>query len=155
MDTRQKSLGIILIFLGIIFLLENLNIITFNFLTIWPVFVILGGIGFILGYMVNRRYISFVMPGTILTIYGVLFMDCNVYSWELMQFLWPIFLLGPGIGFFLLYFLRDHDKEMLIPGITLTVLSFLFLFRYIEYLKYWPVLMIIGGIVLIFWQKKE
>jgi hypothetical protein len=155
MDNRSKALGLGLIFLGIIFLLENLNVITFNFFLIWPVFVILGGVGFLLGFFINKKNYGLVMPGIILIIYGSLFMYCNIMGWEYMQSLWPVFLLGPGLGFFVLYFAGQKDKGLLLPGGILTVLGLLFIFRYFEYLRYWPVLLIIGGIVLIFLSGKK
>lgn len=154
MDNRRKALGIILIFLGIIFLMENLNILKFNFMQIWPLFVILGGVGFILAFLLNRRNINMIMPAVILILYGALFLYCNILGWELMEFLWPIFLLGPGLGFLAHYSLGKGDKDLLWPAVILIALSFLFLFRYIEYLKYWPSLLAIGGVVLIFWKEK-
>ena len=155
MDNRSKALGLGLIFLGVVFLLENLNVIRFNFFQIWPVFVILGGVGFLLGFFINKKNYGLVMPGIILIIYGSLFMYCNIMGWEYMQSLWPVFLLGPGLGFFVLYFAGQQDKGLLLPGGILTVLGLLFIFRYFEYLRYWPVLLIIGGIVLIFLSGKK
>ena len=155
MDNRSKALGLGLIFLGVVFLLENLTVIRFNFFQIWPVFVILGGVGFLLGFFINKKNYGLVMPGIILIIYGSLFMYCNIMGWEYMQSLWPVFLLGPGLGFFVLYFAGQQDKGLLLPGGILTVLGLLFIFRYFEYLRYWPVLLIIGGIVLIFLSGKK
>jgi drug/metabolite transporter (DMT)-like permease len=37
----------------------------------------------------------------------------------------------------------------------LTVLGLLFIFRYLPYLKYWPTLLIIGGVVIIFLPGKK
>jgi hypothetical protein len=150
MDNRNKALGVILIFLGGFFLLENLNIIEFNFLQIWPAIVILGGIGFWLGYLANRKQTALIMPGTILILYGALFMYCNIFGWIFMERLWPVFLLGPGIGFFILYFLGKRERSLILPGTLLTVLGLLFIFRYLPYLKYWPTLLIIGGVIIIF-----
>lgn len=155
MDNQKKALGLIMIFLGVVFLLENLSVIQFDFLRIWPVFVILGGFGFWLGYAINRQLISFIMPGTILVIYGLLFFYCTLFSWDHMSFLWPTFLLAPGIGFFLIYFLGGKNKLLLWPAGLLTVISVLFIFRYLAYLRYWPALLIIGGVILIFWRKKK
>ena len=155
MDNRNKALGLLLIFLGAIFLFENLDLIRFNFLQIWPAIVILGGIGFWLGFLINRKQIFLVMPGIILIIYGALFMYCNLFGWEFMEKLWPFFLVGPGIGFFVLYFLGNKEKNLIYPGAILTLLGLLFIFRYVPYLKYWPSLMILGGIILIFLPIKK
>ncbi|MBN2424177.1 MAG: hypothetical protein JXR46_01510 [Calditrichaceae bacterium] len=155
MNNQKKALGLILIFLGIVFLLENLSIIEFDFLRVWPLFVILSGLGFWLGYLVNRQLITFIMPGTLLLIYGFLFFYCGIFGWDMMSYLWPVFLLGPGVGFFLIYLLGDKNKILLWPAGLLTVISFLFIFRYLEYLRYWPSLLIIGGIILIFMKDRK
>lgn len=155
MDNQKKALGLIMLFLGVVFLLENLSVIQFDFLRVWPVFVILGGFGFWLGYAVNRQLVSFIMPGTILTIYGLLFFYCTIFGWDHMAFLWPTFLLAPGVGFFLIYFLSEKNKLLLWPAGLLTVVSVLFLLRYLPYLRFWPALLIIGGVLLIFWRGKK
>lgn len=155
MNNRNKALGLILIFLGFIFLLDNLHIISFNFLQIWPVLIILGGIGFWLGFFVNKKNISLIMPATILTIYGFLFFYCNWFGWHYMHSLWPVFLMGPGIGFYLLYLLGSKEKGLIVPATILNVLGLLFLLRHLEYIKYWPVLLIIGGIIIIFLREKD
>ena len=153
MGNQNKILGLILIFLGIIFLLDNLDVIGFNVLIIWPSFIILGGAGFILGYLIRHENYPMLMPGTILIIAGLIFLYCNVAGWHHMQVLWPLFLAAPGLGFILLYFLGKRDKGLLIPGGLLLLLGLLFLVRHLEYIRYWPVLLIVFGIILIFMRK--
>ncbi len=154
METRYKGFGLASIFLGIIFLLENLGAYRFNFSTIWPVVVILVGVSFLTAYFLNRRNTSFIIPGTILVIYGLLFLYCTLFSWEAMQQLWPIFLLGPGLGFLFLYLTDRDGKSTLWASLILIILTFLFAFRYVQYLKYWPVLLVLLGIVLVFKKGK-
>ncbi len=137
MNNRNKSLGLALIFLGIIFLLENLDVFRFNFLQILPVIVILVGLGFLLGFLANRKYTPLLMPGVILLLYGALFLYCHIAGWEHIQSLWPILLISPGIGFVLLYFVDKHDKTMLWLAVILIVLGLLFSFRHVPYLQYW------------------
>jgi hypothetical protein len=150
MRTSDFIIGLGLVILGLLFLLENFGYIEFNFGDIWPVFVVLGGVGFWLGFLKDRKNFGLVMPGTILIAYGLLFWYCSVQGWYYMQDLWPVFLLGPGIGFFLMYFLGERERGLLVPGSILSGLGILFLFRYSMYLRYWPVLLIIFGAVLIF-----
>jgi hypothetical protein len=154
MDNQKKILGFILIFLGIIFLLENLSVIRLDFLILWPILIILGGAGFWLGYAINRKLTSFIIPGTILISYGALFLHCTIFGWDRMAALWPVFLMGPGVGFYLLYLLGGKNKILLWPAGILIILSALFFLRYIEYLRYWPVLLIIGGVILILKKNK-
>jgi len=150
MKSKNKVLGIIMLILGVVFLLENLKLIQYNFIRVWPFLVILSGAGFWLGYLFNRRNLSMILPGTILLVYGSVFLYCQVFSWDSMVYLWPVFLIAPGIAFFLFYILGKREKGLLMPAIILTILGLLFIFRHIEYLMYWPVLLIIGGIIVIF-----
>jgi hypothetical protein len=149
MRTSDFIIGIGLVILGLLFLFENFGYIEFDFGEIWPVFVVLGGVGFWLGFFKDRTNIGLLMPGTILVTYGLLFWYCSAQGWYHMQALWPFFLIGPGIGFFLMYLFGEREKGLLIPAGILTGLGILFMFRYWMYLRYWPVILIILGIVLI------
>jgi hypothetical protein len=90
------------------------------------------------------------MPGTILIIYGLMFWYCAFLGWYQMSMIWPGFLIGPGIGFFLMYLIGEREKGLLVPASVLTGIGVLFLFRYSGVLRYWPVILIIIGLVLIF-----
>jgi len=155
MEQRNKSLGLTAIFLGIIFLLENLKIFQFNFINIWPEVVVLVGIGFAVGYFLNRKSLHLIMPATVLIIYGILFSYCNISSWGNMAQLWPILLLAPGFGFFLLYVVAVKEASSLWAGSILFALGLLFLLRHVAYLRYWPALLIIGGVVLVLFPAED
>lgn len=154
MGTRNNSLGLAAIFLGVIFLLENLKVFQFNFENIWPELVTLIGIGFALGYLANRKFTSLIMPAVVLIIYGLLFTYSHISGWEHMAKLWPVLLLAPGMGFLLLYFLAGKNSTALWSASILILLSLLFLLRFVEYLRYWPALLILGGIVIILFPGK-
>ena len=66
-----------------------------------------------------------------------------------MTYLWPVFIIGPGIGFFLMYLLGPKEKGMLIPASILTGLGILFMLSKSGIMRYWPILLIVLGIVLI------
>lgn len=154
MEQRNKSLGLAAIFLGIIFLLENLKVFEFNFKNIWPEIVILVGLGFAFGYFANRKNTNLIMPAVVLIVYGALFTYSHILGWEHMARLWPVLLLAPGFGFLLLYFLAGKENTALWSASVLIVLSLLFLLRFVEYLRYWPALLILGGIVIILFPGK-
>jgi len=142
-------IGIGLIILGLIFLSENFGYVEFDFGQIWPVFVILGGVGFWLGFLQDRKNYGLIMPATILTVYGLLFLYCSYDGWYNMQYLWPWFMIGPGIGFFFMYSFGEKDRGLLVPAGILSGIGLLFLFRHTGLLRYWPVILIIVGLVLI------
>ena len=66
-----------------------------------------------------------------------------------MSYLWPIFIMGPGIGFFLMYLIGQQEKGMLIPASILTGLGILFMLSKTGVMRYWPVVQIIIGLVMI------
>ena len=103
MKMSDMVIGVGLVILGILFLSENFGYIAFDFQHVWPVFVLLAGVGFWVGYFQDRKNYGLLMPGSILIVYGFLFLYCSIEGWYLMSYWWPVFILGPGIGFFMMY----------------------------------------------------
>jgi hypothetical protein len=149
MKMSDMVIGVGLVILGVLFLFENFGYIEFDFQNVWPVFVILGGAGFWIGYLQDRKNYGLLMPGTILIIYGLMFFYCAMEGWYFMSIIWPGFLIGPGIGFFMMYILGEREKGMLVPASILTGLGLLFMISKSGYLRYWPVILIVLGIALI------
>jgi len=149
MKKSDMIIGVGLVILGILFLSENFGYIEFDFQDIWPVFVLLAGAGFWIGYYQDRKNYGLLMPGTILIVYGLLFFYCSAEGWYLMSDLWPFFILGPGLGFFMMYLLGEREKGMLVPASILSGIAVLFLLSQSGFWRYWPVALIIVGIVLI------
>jgi hypothetical protein len=149
MKTSDMIIGIGLIILGILFLFENFGYIAFDFKDVWPVFVILAGAGFWLGYVQDKKNYGLLMPGTILIIYGIMFFYCSVEGWYYMTYLWPLFIIAPGIGFFMMFLLGQKEKGLLVPASILTGIGILFMLGKSGFIRYWPVLLIILGIVMI------
>ena len=85
MRMSDMVIGIGMIILGILFLSENFGYIAFDFQDVWPVFVILGGVGFWIGYLQDRKNYVLLMPGSILVIYGLMFFYCSIEGWDYMS----------------------------------------------------------------------
>jgi hypothetical protein len=141
--------GIALIFFGIFFLLDNFAIISLNYALFWPLIIILIAIGLWIGFYRNRKRHGYAMSATIITVYGLIFLFCTLTSWHYMRYLWPGFLIGPGLGFYVLYLFGDKDKGLLIPAIILCALGLLFIFIFADIFNWWPVLLIIIGVYII------
>jgi len=139
--------GIILIVLGIIFFLINLDILSMR--TLWPGFVLIIGLGFLCSYFASRRNYGLLMPGSILTIIGLLFFYCAFCGWDAMAYLWPIFLIAPAVGLFLMYVFGRRETGLLIPSGILAVLGIIFLSLSPETGVFWPVLLIIMGLIIV------
>jgi hypothetical protein len=150
----NKSLitGVTLIIIGTVFLLPNFTELTLR--ELWPVLMLGPGILFFLGYLADRRSYGLLMPGAILTAYGLLFMYCSLFGWYWMRDLWPVYLVGPGLGFLLMYRFGPREQALLIVGILLSALGLVFLAVTAEVSYLLPVLIIILGIVLIVRGKR-
>jgi hypothetical protein len=149
MKLNDNIVAIAFIFFGILFLLDKFDVISFKFSLVWPVIIIFIGIGFWGAFYNDRKRYGYTMPAAIITVYGLMFLFCTITGWYYMRFLWPGFLIGPGLGFYFLYVLGGKDKGLLIPAIILIGLGFIFLFSTIELFNWWPVILILIGIYLI------
>jgi len=148
-------LGVLLIAVGAIFLAVNLFGIGWR--TLWPMLLFAGSAVCFVIFLTDRRNIGLLMPATILLVCGALFQYCTLTGWWRMSELWPTFILGPGLGFLMMYLFGNRESGLLIPACILICLSAVFFvafgpFRY--YSRYWPVLLIIAGLFLLLRRKK-
>ena len=141
------TVGIILILLGVFFLCVQLELV--NWESFWPLILIVGGLLFYLGFLVNRRNFGLLMPGTILLVIGVLFFCTNQGYWNRMEELWPTFILAPGLGLVLMYIFGPKGNALWIPATVLIVLACLFYGRSWGIFRYWPVVLIAVGLYLL------
>ena len=111
METPQRSLvpGIILIALGLLFLIPRL--LNVHLGELWPLLIFGGGIGFYVGFIHDRSNYGLLMPGTILSVIGLLFLYCTFEGWYMMETLWPIFIIAPGVGFVLMYLFGQGNVD--------------------------------------------
>jgi hypothetical protein len=149
------GLGVLLIAVGAIFLAVNL--LEMSWRSLWPLLLVAGAaINFVI-FLTDRRNVGALMPATILLIYGALFQYCALLGWWRMSELWPVFILGPGLGLFMMYLFGTREKGLLVPAFILIGLSAIFFvafgpFRY--YSRYWPVLLILFGLFLLLKRQK-
>lgn len=156
MDRRSLVAGGILILVGILFFLGNY--IDFYWEEVWPLWMIFGGLVFLGLYLANRRNYGFLMPAAVLLSQGALFQFCAWDNrWYYMGELWPVFILGPGLGFLLMYFFGKRETGFVIPAFILIGLSLIFfvtLGPFRAYSDFWPVLLILAGLFLVFRRRK-
>ncbi len=148
--------GIILILIGGVFLLNNFGLIEIDFEIQWPLFLLIPGLIFELSFFIRRKDAGLLVPGGILTTYGLLFYANEIYSWDLISDLWPIFPLGVAIGLFQLYLFGGREKALLIPvgiigGFSLFTLSFTVSF--IDFNLMLGIIFILFGLLVMFRRK--
>ena len=145
MVNRNKNtvLGLLLVMLGALFLLNNLEVIYIS--NWWPVVLLGLGVAFLLGWVIDRGQTGLLLPSAILIILGCQF-------WFLHAS-WPIYILAPAVGFWLIYLLGEQDPGTLIPAFILTVIALVGWFQDSFLAEWWPVLFIVAGVILVVWRR--
>ncbi len=145
--------GIVLLFLGTFMLLNHLDFIEFRFALLWPLFLLIPGLIFEFGYFFSRRKNnSLLVPGGILTVYGLVFFLEAYYGWAFLSPVWPFLLLGVAFGLFQLYVFGYQDRSLLLPTFLLTVLglsNILQNYYAFDFQLAVPVILILAGLFLI------
>jgi len=154
MKTMRSTFGIILLVIGSIMLLNNINLITVDIELFWPLFMIVPGISFHLSYFNGRKSNPYILvPGAILTLYGLYFFFCIISNWQFSQYLWPTYLLGIGIGFFEVYHFGPRKQSALITAATLcglAVMGFAVTLFHLNLNYLFPIILIIIGLLIIY-----
>ena len=125
---NQRIIGSLLIALGALFTLEAFGWVQLSWNFLWPLFLLLPGIIFHIGFFAgNNKNPGLLVPGGILTVYGILFIIMVFLGWDLMKVLWPVFPLGVALGLFELYIFGSREPGLLIPVGILSLVGFGFL----------------------------
>ncbi len=148
--------GSLLIFVGALLLAANLLEIDWH--KMWPFLFFAGAAVNFSIFLADRRNFGVLMPATILLVYGALFLYCAWWGWWHMSELWPAFILGPGAGLLMMYLFGRRETGLLIPAFILIGISAVFFvtfgpLRY--YSRYWPVILIILGAMLLLKRQKQ
>ena len=153
MEPKNVIPGLLLIITGGVILLANIG--AFSLVGLWPLLVVLLGIFFFILWLNDRGDYGLLMPATILTIVGILFLYCEQFGWWNMSNLWPVFLMAPGLGFMLMYLFGEQEAGLLIPGTLMLVLGIFFLSINEWAGRWWPVILIILGAILLIRPPKK
>lgn len=164
MRSKNYVWGILLIVIGLLGILNrvfHINLFSMGFW--WPLFILIPGICFEVGYFTSRRNPGLLVPGGILTTIGLLFFFQNFTFWRLSSYTWPIYLLAVAIGLFQLYWFGGRQKALLIPVGVLTILATLFffsmvvgnVFSMIRRSIIIPILILVAGLYIVFKKDKS
>ena len=142
--------GLILIFIGLIAVLNNFDIVPIDWEVIWTYLILFLGVIFWIGFIFDRSKEGLIMPGTILITYGVIFNLNARFYWADWSMLWPFFLLGPAFGFYAMYIFGKRDRGLLVPAVILTIIGTVFLLQSNTVIRYiWPLFIIGVGVLLL------
>ncbi len=148
---RNKAsfmIGILLIILGLIFVANSVGL--WSLTVSWPSVLLLVGIGILVGYIASPKNYGLLMPAVILIVLSIPLFVCTITDdWQKMIRLWPIFILGPSVGFILMYFAGPREKSSLVPALILAATGILFLVVFNYFTFFWPILFFVVGLILI------
>ena len=148
---RSKSVlvvGSVLTLFGVFFLVARFNLFAVD--KIWPLILLILGIGFLMAFRIDTRNYGFLMPAAILIVSSLPLFYCAFTSWEKMIGLWPLFLVAPAIGFFLMFAYKPEEQNLLLPAWVLLSVGLLFLLLINFLAQYWPLVLLVLGLLLIF-----
>ena len=147
------ALGIILIFLGLLFLAREIAPQYFQFWD-WPFFIIgLGGVFLLWAIFSGTGGLA--VPGSILTgIGGILYYQNLTGDWESWSFIWALIPAFVGVGIIIGGIIDHNYKEAFSGGLILLLISGILFFAFgqafglqPEITKYWPTLLIVLGLI--------
>lgn len=168
-DRPSIGLAFVLILLGVFFLLSNAGVfedLDLDVDKLWPGFVVLGGLAFLLQFLVGgKRDPGLVFVGTAATLIGLFFFLFTLkvelpfefenlrgpIDWNDSEVLWPAYPLIGGVAFVMLaIFGRDRGALGVgLVAIAVGVIAFSFTLGSGEdleqFARFWPVLLILIG----------
>ena len=141
-----------IVLICIVLLCKLIGVLYIPIMSLWPLILLA-----LSASCAGRTDGGALITGGVLFTYGIMFMACEIVGWELMQIIWPCFLLGPALGLY-----RSHritgsraqlnESRVLLAICVLLMLGLVLPLRYIV-----AIVMILGGIAVfisIFLPKK-
>ncbi|GGG89104.1 MULTISPECIES: hypothetical protein [Paenibacillus] len=128
MPNNKYSAGILVLLAGVVILLGKLGVFSFLGAIFWPLLVLIPGILLHVFYFGRLFPAAVLVPGGILIVYAVLFIVCNIFGWNSLKYLWPLFIFGIAVGLYEYYLLSStKERVILTASIALAASSAVFL----------------------------
>ncbi|TXC91515.1 hypothetical protein FS935_07710 [Metabacillus litoralis] len=156
MKNGKVIYGIFLVGIGILFSLQSIGLIDNFWSFSWPLLLLFVSIGFHLGFFLSgakKQQAGLLVPGGILFVLSILFMFEEMTNWSFSEYTWPFYIFAVAIGLFELWLFGGREFGLLIPIFILFGLSFVFIIQNLftfNVLSFWPAILIIVGLFLIF-----
>lgn len=139
--------GILLIIFGVLLILNYL----FNInLALWPLALVIPGIFFLFG--ATKENSGLFIPATILIFLGIFFFFNVATDWVYNKYLWPLYVFSVSLAFYVTA-IFGKNRDFYIPANILFIITIGLFFISLNLFKFWPVVLIILGLWIIFDSK--
>ena len=136
----------ICIIVGVLFLLENYDIISGIF-NLWPIFPLFLGWGLTLIFLKRgRKDLVALGAGVYLICFSLLAFYFNLTSWTTIADTWPIFIGFLGITFLIVAYFDRRRAIYLLIGIFLCFLYANFVLIFTVDVRLWPISLVLLGV---------
>ncbi|MFZ6036030.1 MAG: LiaF transmembrane domain-containing protein [Patescibacteria group bacterium] len=153
----RSIIGACILVVGALLLLNQFGIAP-NLGFLWPIFLLVPGVLFYVGYYQKRSSadnFGLLIPGTILIIYSLYFFINQATDYRFAGELSFMFILGVSLAFFAAYYLpTSHRRGLLIPAWILLGISIINFLGAISSWDWWPILLIVLGIYLLYSRQQ-
>ena len=154
--TRMSSysrFGFLLSTIGIILAVDTFSSLSFLY-KLWPLLIVMLGIGFIGIYIRrSRREAAYIGVGTYLIGFSGVALYCNLTSWTALSSIWPLFIGLFGISCVLGYFFGRRSPALILTGLLFVSLSTVFFFVFEYSSSLWWTVFVFSGISFIVFDK--
>ena len=160
---RRNTLipGLLMVLVGVWLLLRNLNVPIAGIDVLWPVFPLAFGLAFLLQYFLAGRQpqdSGLVFVGSAAALTGAFFFLFTLgrLRWADMDRYWPIFVIIGGVAFFAQWLTNPSQRGLLVPGSIALIIGVVALslgnvnsVLLEQFVKLWPIMLIVGGIAIL------
>ncbi|MGO4541351.1 hypothetical protein [Paenibacillus sp. YIM B09110] len=128
MPNNKYSAGIILLLAGVVILLGKLGVFSFMGAIFWPLLVLIPGVLLHVLYFGRLLPAAALVPGGMLVVYALLFVVCNLFGWDNLKYLWPLFIFGVAAGLYEYYLFGSSRQQVVFrAAIALAAASAVFM----------------------------
>jgi hypothetical protein len=114
---RSKSYifwGSVFLMLGIFFMLRNYDIIDYFFMDeVWPIFLIILGIAFLVKFLVDPKDFGALIPAGILLFIGIINLLRALHYWEAYDYVkqyWPLLIVIVGLNIIITAMIKNRNS---------------------------------------------
>lgn len=118
-SSKNKLLGLFLITIGAVLVMDYYHIIHFSIWGLWPLILIYIGAKAERDYFQGLTSARSLLSGATLLTYGLYFLASSFLSWGIQDKLWPLYIMGPAIGFLQMAYFNYRPKSNFRTGILM------------------------------------